>query len=395
MSRETRSQPIIGPLTLALITADQIYTTLSTVFVTPLRSTLISSVQRFVSERLREVPLPGAIAAAAKEVNDAAVKDKDGKTTTKTLNAARLAQLGTVARPKEMSELVQQFELYCVAHGFELDDSIREPLHEYLSARHVMVQQSFVRRIIGLRWLNPHSPLEPRKEVREEEMPPELKWDTLWSGSGYPDGVAERARSLATEEEDKRSSVPKKKRSKEGKEYLENVPVQYGGQCGHVSVPLPVEPLPPVEGQQHTTQFRQSERTAFVPPSLQRAAPALPIHHEEKRAAPPTPREYAKDHHGQLYYDEYGHPLESAPAIAQQAQRQAAQFYQRCLEEEACQARPCKCRQRRFRLRPAASPVNRPSSSRYRRPHHPRQPRACPASSRSCRLRMAATLRIR
>ena len=306
------------------------------------------------------------------------------------MNAARLAQLGTVARPKEMSELVQQFELYCVAHGFELDESIREPLHEYLSARHVMVQQSFVLRIIGLRWLNPHSPLEPRKEVREDEMPPELKWDTLWSGG--PGWRAERTVSCDGGG-GQEASVPKKKRSKEGKEYLENVPVQYGGQCGNVSVPLPVEPLPPVEGQQHTTQFRQSERTAFVPPSLQRAAPALPIHHEEKRAAPPTPREYAKDHHGQLYYDEYGHPLESAPAIAQQAQRQAAQFYQAVPGGGSCQARPCKCCQRRFRLRPAAhlSTV----SAAGRRPHHPRQPRACPASSRSCRLRMAATLRIR
>ena len=285
LSKELRT---ISPSLGALETADGVITTLSAIFATPLRQVLISSAHRFAQERLQEAQPPRIAAPKGSDGKGSGKggddkgsdakgggKGSDGKgggkggdgkkggkvVESKGLDAAAV-RVHQAPRAIDMRELMHKYELFCVAHGFAIDDD-KNLLHDYLSARHVIIAQSFVRRIIGLKWRNPRSPLEPKKASREDDMPVELHWSTLW-----PRGEDRSAKAL----EDK-AAKPKKTADEEenGSEHVQHVSVQHGGKCGYSRVPLPVHPLASIDNQPYATQYAQ--QLATDQPPLQRPAP--------------------------------------------------------------------------------------------------------------------------
>ena len=171
LSNELRTlSPGLG----ALETADGIITTLSAIFATPLRQALISSAHRFAQERLQEATPPrtavpkgsdgkgdgkgsskggdgkGSDAKGGGKGSDGKGSGKgDGKKTGKVVESkgvdAAAVRVHQVPRAIDMRELMHKYELFCVAHGFAIDDD-KNLLHDYLSARHVIIAQSFVRR---------------------------------------------------------------------------------------------------------------------------------------------------------------------------------------------------------------------------------------------------------
>lgn len=291
------------PVAATLAAYDHVLFTLSEVCITPLRRMLISSVGWFVKQKLREAPLRKAKGAAA---------------ATKTASAAS----GSVdyyssfsTRPIDMRELIQKYELFCVAHGYCIDESV-DAVHDYLTARHVMVHQSFVRRIFGLKWRNPRRPLEPKGNVSEKDMPADLQWQSLYA----PSGGDPEARAKKLDDEEKRKAdgrAAKGSKDKAGGKFTPTAPLEYGGNPGVGAAP-PIEPLKPlisIENRQSSTQYQQ-QRSAPPMPKCENArmgGGALPPLVAENAAAAPRsveqPRAYMYDGNGQIRYDEYGSPI--------------------------------------------------------------------------------------
>jgi len=215
-----------GPVRTLLEVFDRSIATSATILVNPLRLKVVDSVGRFMRDQLHEAPVADGEAELARQ--DAARRrrrQQQFELQRQKEQVYRDAEaFGQVAgaseewlalerererlereeaddkyrlryrarRPISISEMLSQYELYCIGHGYEMSADA-DTLQRALTKKHVPVRQVVVRQLRGLKWKNPREPLEVEK-LRESDFPVELRESSLFGH--MPGYEAERSAEL-------------------------------------------------------------------------------------------------------------------------------------------------------------------------------------------------------